>query len=107
MYPNCKIFKLEQNYRSTKNILQTASSLISKNSNRVGKNLWSESKGGELVKLNCYGTGRDEAEGISDIIENIINKKYSLNNVCILVRAIFQTREFEERFLKIELVTAF
>ena len=101
MYPNCKIFKLEQNYRSTKNILQTASSLISKNSNRVGKNLWSESKGGELVKLNCYGTGRDEAEGISDIIENIINKKYSLNNVCILVRAIFQTREFEERFLKI------
>ncbi|KPU82023.1 DNA helicase II [SAR11 cluster bacterium PRT-SC02] len=101
MYPNCKIFKLEQNYRSTKNILQTASSLISKNSNRVGKNLWSESKGGELVKLNCYGTGRDEAQGISDIIENIINKKYSLNNVCILVRAIFQTREFEERFLKI------
>ena len=58
---------------------------------------------GELVKLNCYNNGKDEAQGVSDIIENKIKKKYSLNNVSILVRAIYQTREFEERFLKIGL----
>ena len=53
--------------------------------------------------MNCYQTGREEAEAISDIIENKLKKKYSLNNVAILVRAIYQTREFEERFLKIGL----
>ncbi|MDC0628667.1 UvrD-helicase domain-containing protein [Pelagibacteraceae bacterium] len=101
IYKNCKVFKLEQNYRSTKNILATASSLISNNSNRVGKKLWSSANQGELVKLNCYKTGKDEAIGISDIIEHNLKKKYSLNDVSILVRAIYQTREFEERFLQV------
>ena len=103
IYKNCKVLKLEQNYRSTKNILETASVLISNNTNRVGKKLWSSASQGEMVKLNCYQTGKEEAEGISDIVEQNIKKKYSLNNVCILVRAIYQTREFEERFLKIGL----
>ncbi len=101
LYPGCKIYKLEQNYRSTKNILDTASVLISNNSNRVGKKLWSSGDNGELVKLNCYRDGKDEAGGISDFIESKIKKNFSLNNMCILVRAIYQTREFEERFLKI------
>ena len=101
IYNNCKVFKLEQNYRSTKNILETASSLISNNSNRVKKKLWSSASQGETVKLNCYKTGKDEAQGISDIIEHNLKKKYSLNNVSILVRAIYQTREFEERFLQV------
>ncbi len=100
-YKNCKVFKLEQNYRSTKNILETASNLISNNTNRVGKKLWSSASQGESVKLNCYRTGKEEAQGISDIIENKIKKKYSLNDVSILVRAIYQTREFEERFLQL------
>ena len=101
IYKNCKIFKLEQNYRSTKNILETASALIAHNSDRVGKKLWSSGQQGELIKLNCYQNGKEEAEGISDIIEHKLKKKYSLNNISILVRAIYQTREFEERFLKI------
>ena len=101
IYKNCKVFKLEQNYRSTKNILETASNLISNNSNRVGKKLWSSASEGELVKLNCYRTGKEEAQGISDIIEKKIRKNYSLNDVSILVRAIYQTREFEERFLQV------
>ena len=67
----------------------------------MGKKLWTDSKEGELLKLSCYKNGREEARGISNIIEQDLAKKYSLNNVCILVRAIFQTREFEERFLKI------
>jgi len=103
IYKNCKIFKLEQNYRSTKNILETASTLISHNNGRVEKKLWSSSQQGEKVKLNCYQTGREEAEAVSDIVENKLKKKYSLNNVAILVRAIYQTREFEERFLKVGL----
>jgi DNA helicase II / ATP-dependent DNA helicase PcrA len=101
IYKNCKVYKLEQNYRSTKNILETASTLISNNSNRVGKKLWSSANKGELVKLNCYRTGKEEAQGISDIIDHNLKKKYSLNNVSILVRAIYQTREFEERFLQV------
>ena len=70
---------MEQNYRSPKNILETASCLISNNTNRVEKKLWSSAKQGELVKLNCYRTGKDEAQGISDIIEKKIKKKNFLN----------------------------
>ena len=101
IYKNTKIIKLEQNYRSTQNILGAASGLISKNNDRMGKKLWTDSKEGEPVSLTCYKNGREEAVGISDIIEKKLKKKYSLNNISILVRAIFQTREFEERFLKI------
>ena len=103
IYKDCKIFKLEQNYRSTKNILETASALISHNNGRVEKKLWSSAQQGEKVKLNCYQTGREEAEAISDVAEKKLKNKYSLNNVAILVRAIYQTREFEERFLKVGL----
>ena len=103
IYKNCKIFKLEQNYRSTKNILETASTLISHNNGRVEKKLWSSAQQGEKVKLNCYQTGREEAEAVSNIAENRLKNKYSLNEVAILVRAIYQTREFEERFLKVGL----
>jgi len=100
-YKNTKIIKLEQNYRSTQNILSAASGLIAKNNDRIGKKLWTDSKDGELIKLSCYKNGREEAIGVSDIIEKKLKKKYPLNNISILVRAIFQTREFEERFLKI------
>ena len=100
IYENTKIIKLEQNYRSSKNILSVASALISNNQNRVGKTLESTKDEGDLLKLNCFKNGKDEAIGVSDEIEQI-KKKYSLNNIAILVRAIFQTREFEERFLKI------
>ena len=100
-YPNCKIFRLEQNYRSTKNILDAASFLISHNKDRLGKKLWSEGERGDLVKLNCYKNGKEEAQNIGDIIEKNAKKNTSLNHIAILVRAIYQTREFEERFLKI------
>jgi len=100
-YKNTKIIKLEQNYRSTQNILSAASGLIAKNTDRLGKKLWTDSKDGDPVTLSCYKNGREEATGVSDIIEKKLKKKYSLNNISILVRAIFQTREFEERFLKI------
>jgi DNA helicase II / ATP-dependent DNA helicase PcrA len=101
VYENTKVIRLEQNYRSTQNILSVASNLIANNQNRVGKNLTSTMEEGDLVKLNCFKNGKDEAIGVSDEIEKKIKKKYSYNNIAILVRAIFQTREFEERFLKV------
>ena len=100
VYKNTKVIRLEQNYRSTQNILSVASNLIANNQNRVGKTLTSTMEDGDLIKLNCFKNGKDEAIGISDMIEKI-KKEFKLNNVAILVRAIFQTREFEERFLKI------
>ena len=101
VYPNCKIFRLEQNYRSTKNILNAASFLISHNKDRLGKKLWTESHQGNLVKLNCYKNGKEEARSVGNIIEENVKENNSLNDIAILVRAIYQTREFEERFLKI------
>ena len=103
VYDNTKVIRLEENYRSSQNILSVASNLISKNENRVGKTLKATLDEGDLVKLNCFKNGKDEAIGISDEIENKLKKKYSFNNIAILVRAIYQTREFEERFLKIGL----
>ena len=103
VYENSKVIRLEENYRSCQNILSVASNLIANNQNRVGKTLKTTMEEGDLVKLNCFKNGRDEATGVSDEIEQKLKKKYSFNNIAILVRAIFQTREFEERFLKIGL----
>ena len=100
IYDNTKVIRLEQNYRSSQNILNAASTLISNNQNRVGKTLKATLEDGDPIKLNCFKNGKDEAIGVSDVIEKI-KKKFSLNRIAILVRAIFQTREFEERFLKI------
>ncbi len=99
VYEDTKVIRLEENYRSTQNILSVASSLIANNQNRVGKTLKATLDEGDLIKLNCFKNGKDEAIGISDEIEKI-KKNFSYNNIAILVRAIFQTREFEERFLK-------
>ncbi len=100
IYENTEVIRLEKNYRSTQNILSVASSLISNNENRVGKTLFTDGEEGEHVYLDSYRTGKDEATGIGEKIEKL-KSKYKLNNITILVRAIFQTREFEERFLKI------
>ena len=103
IYKDTKIIRLEENYRSTQNILSVASKLISHNKKRVGKTLRTNLNDGDLVKLNCFRNGKEEAIGLSDEIEKNLKHSYLLNNITILVRAIFQTREFEERFLKIGL----
>ena len=100
IYPDTKIIRLEKNYRSTQNILNVASKLIENNQRRVGKTLYTNQEDGELVTLDCFRNVKDEATDISSTIEEY-KKKNSLNEIAILVRAIFQTREFEERFLKV------
>ena len=84
IFKNTKIIRLEQNYRSTQNILSVASNLISYNENRVEKNLKGQMDEGDLIKLNCFKNGKDEATGMSDEIEKL-KKKYSFNNIAILV----------------------
>lgn len=102
-FPNAKVVRLEQNYRSKGHILAAASGLISHNTGRLGKTLWTSSENGEKVFIR--GTWNSDAESrfISDKIETLASHGESLSSVAILVRASFQTREFEERFLRIGL----
>jgi DNA helicase-2/ATP-dependent DNA helicase PcrA len=80
VYTNPKIIRLEENYRSSQNILSVASNLIANNQNRVGKTLKTSMEEGELIKLNCFKNGKDEAIGVSDEIEKKLKKKFSYNN---------------------------
>ena len=75
IYKNTKVIRLEENYRSSQNILSVASNLIANNQNRVGKTLITTMEEGDLVKLNCFKNGKDEAIGISDEIEKKNKKK--------------------------------
>ena len=102
-FPGAKIIKLEQNYRSTPHILAAASGLIDANSDRLGKTLWTEIDEGEKVNVIGVWDGPEEARRVGEEIESLQFKSESLNSVAILVRAQFQTREFEDRFIQIGL----
>jgi len=99
-FSGAKIIRLEKNYRSTKNILGAARSLISNNKDRLGKELSSYKKDdGDKVKIKSLWSAEDEARFVSDEIDTIISKNENLNNTAVLVRASFQMREFEDRFI--------
>lgn len=108
-FPGAKVVRLEQNYRSTPHILATASAVISGNSNRLGKDLWTAEPDGELVRLIGHWDYEDEARWIGEEIEAMASgsraklRKFSLEDMAILVRASHQMRAFEDRFLKIGL----
>jgi len=98
-FPGAKVIRLERNYRSTPNILAAASGLIAKNEGRLGKTLWTEGRDGEPVRVRGVWDGEEEARRIGDDIESLQSKKTPLDQIAILVRAGFQTREFEERLI--------
>ncbi|MGB1468948.1 MAG: ATP-dependent helicase, partial [Candidatus Puniceispirillaceae bacterium] len=102
-YPGAKIVRLEENYRSTGHILAAASSLIAKNENRLGKTLYTSIEDGEKLLVSGYWDGQDEARHVASKIEGKLKEGFDLNQIAVLVRAGFQTREFEERFLAIGL----
>ncbi|MGD9471878.1 MAG: ATP-dependent helicase [Novosphingobium sp.] len=102
-FPGAKIIRLEQNYRSTPDILATASGLIGENSQRLGKNLWTERAGGDPVRVIGVWDGPEEARRVSEEIERLEREGAPLDKVAILVRAQYQTREFEDRFIQIGL----
>jgi DNA helicase-2/ATP-dependent DNA helicase PcrA len=98
-FPGAHVVRLEQNYRSTEHILAAASGLIANNGTRLGKTLWTEETGGEKVRLKSVWDGDEEALTIGEEVEGYQRAKSKLSNMAILVRAGFQTRAFEERFL--------
>ena len=102
-FRGAKVIRLEQNYRSTGHILAAADGLIAHNAGRLGKHLWTDSGEGEKVKVIGVWDGPEEARRIGDEIESLQIKGGTLDDVGILVRAQFQTREFEERFIAIGL----
>jgi len=98
-YPAAKLFRLEQNYRSTGIILKAANALISNNTGRLGKNLWTEGKDGERVKLYAAFNERDEAEFVMHRIREWTNQGGARREVAILYRSNAQSRVFEEIFM--------
>ena len=98
-----KVIRLEQNYRSTKNILECASTLIKKNKDRYGKELWSDNEDGEKIYVNGFWQTKDEAIYVSDKIERLISKNTSLKEISLLFRVSAHTRSFEERFINLGL----
>jgi DNA helicase-2/ATP-dependent DNA helicase PcrA len=98
-FPGAKVIRLEQNYRSTPHILAAASGLIAHNEGRLGKTLWTDVPEGEKVRIIGAWDGTEEARQIGDEIETLQRRGSELKDIAILVRAGFQTREFEERFI--------
>ena len=99
-FSDARIIRLEENYRSTSHILSSASGLISHNKGRLGKTLWTSIDGGEKINIKSFWNGKSEAVSISEEIVRLQKKKSRLSEISILVRASFQMREFEERFMK-------
>ena len=102
-FPGAKIIRLEQNYRSTSHILAAADGLIAHNAGRLGKTLWTEAGDGEKVRVVGIWDGPEEARRVGEEAESHMRSSGSLDDIAILVRAQFQTREFEERFIAIGL----
>ncbi|MCL6683149.1 ATP-dependent helicase [Sphingomonas alba] len=102
-FPGATVIRLEQNYRSTPHILAAATGLIAHNSGRLGKTLWTEQAQGDKVRVIGVWDGPEEARRVGEDIERLQARGISLNETAILVRAQFQTREFEERFIAIGL----
>ena len=102
-FPGAKIIRLEQNYRSTGLILAAAGGVIEKNQGRLGKTLWSEGEAGEKIVVRGLWDGEAEARWLGEEVEQLQNKKWKLRQMAVLVRAGFQMREFEERFMQLGL----
>jgi DNA helicase-2/ATP-dependent DNA helicase PcrA len=101
-FPGAQVIKLERNYRSTEHILAAASGLIGANKGRLGKTLWTEATGGEKVRVRGVWDGEAEARLIAEDIERW-KKGRRYRDIAVLVRASFQMRAFEERFVLLQI----
>ena len=99
-FKDAQVIRLEQNYRSTSNILKAADSVISKNKERHGKKLWTDEKHGEKVKVISFADDRMEAQTVCSLIKQHYATGIKLSNIAVLVRAGYQTRSFEESFMQ-------
>lgn len=99
-FPTAKVIRLEQNYRSTGHILSAASGVIAKNQDRLGKTLWCAGEVGEKVRIQGLWDGDAEGRFVGDEVETLLLKGFKRRQMAVLVRAGFQMREFEERFIQ-------
>ncbi|ULR45383.1 UvrD-helicase domain-containing protein [Rhizobium sp. K102] len=104
-FPGAKVIKLERNYRSTEHILGAAAHLIAHNEGRLGKTLFTDRADPDDVKVQVHASwdSEEEARAIGEEIEQLQRGKHLLNDMAILVRASFQMREFEDRFVTLGL----
>jgi DNA helicase II / ATP-dependent DNA helicase PcrA len=102
-FPGAKVIRLERNYRSTAHILDAASHLIAHNEGRLGKTLHTSDDPGEKVTVACAWDSEEEARRVGEEIERLQRQGESLDEMAILVRASFQMREFEDRFITLGL----
>ncbi|MGO7211012.1 ATP-dependent helicase [Rhizobium ruizarguesonis] len=104
-FPGAKVIKLERNYRSTEHILGAAAHLIAHNEGRLGKTLFTDRSDPDDVKVQVHASwdSEEEARAIGEEIEQLQRGKHLLNDMAILVRASFQMREFEDRFVTLGL----
>ena len=98
-FQNARVIKLEQNYRSTQNILNAANAVIQNNSGRKDKTLWTDNGDGEKVHLRQFDTAYDEAEFVADDIRKNIENGGTYQDYAILYRTNAQSRMFEEKFV--------
>ncbi len=98
-YPNHQVIKLEQNYRSTGNILKAANKVISVNDGRMGKELWTDAGDGDLISLYAAFNEQDEAHFVVERIRAWVNEGGLRKDVAILYRSNAQSRQFEERLM--------
>ena len=102
-FPGAHVVRLERNYRSTEHILAAASGLIAANRSRLGKTLWTEDDGGEKVQVRGIWDGEAEARFVAEEIENWSSKGRYYSDAAVLVRASWQMRAFEDRFIMLGL----
>src|SRR6266404_8827422 len=102
-FPGALIVRLEENYRSTPEILAAAAGVIAHNQGRLGKTLWTRAEEGDKVTVRGLWDAEQEARWVGDEIEALQRRRHPLREIAILVRAGFQTREFEERFIALAL----
>ncbi|MBU6338864.1 MAG: UvrD-helicase domain-containing protein [Rickettsiales bacterium] len=99
-FKDAKVIRLEQNYRSTSNILKAADHVISNNKERHGKTLWTDEGKGERVKVISFADDRMEAQVVCSLIKQLYASGFKLSDIAVLVRAGYQTRSFEESFMQ-------
>ncbi len=102
-FPGALIVRLEENYRSTPEILAAAAGVIAHNRGRLGKTLWTRADAGDKIMVRGLWDAEQEARWVGDEIEALHRRQHALREIAILVRAGFQTREFEERFIALAL----
>ncbi len=102
-FPGARVIRLERNYRSTSHILAAASGLIARNEGRLGKTLFTDGSSGEKLTVTGVWDDEEEARIVGEDIEQFQRKKHRLNEIAILVRASFQMRAFEDRFVTLGL----